>query len=427
VNEKINSWIVTDKDGIKKPLTNLVSTLTDKFSITPIQILKNDYEKRFINLYSKRRIDELRQTLEQESWQPADIPYTYGIYFNQIFGIEVNKPRDLDISVRKMSEDLLKSSRPFSVNDTSMMNTLAEDESVIADEVPKVEEDSNGKPAEEIYCIKKNEIFIGDQRFKATGSFLLLIKMICDNYNIALKFSSIESESISKLFEILKFYNSYSIQLILGAGATTFGKVKKITAKTLALSSVSLSLLLELIDPLHERIKEQIPNLKQEWLSAEIGKIKNDLKHHINEITSKIRSILKTKLIEQCNDLKKMNWANTQEKINIPTKHSASILHNTRQIYKTIEDYLSKENLIEIFNVIFSDIKDYYLPIFQATSVESKLAAKRLKEELKYFCDDLYQIPIFQVPELKYTDFEDKIFSILEEKCNHFLEATSLH
>jgi len=205
---------------------------------------------------------------------------------------------------------------------------------------------------------------------------------------------------------------------------------------------VSLSLLLELIDPLYERIKEQMPDLKQEWLSAEIGKIKNDLKHHINEITSKIRSILKTKLIEQCNELKKMNWANTQEKINIPTKHSASILHNTRQIYKTIEDYLSKENLIEIFNVIFSDIKDYYLPIFQATSVESKLAAKRyellfdyylinllnrLKEELKYFCDDLYQIPIFQVPELKYADFEDKIFAILEEKCNHFLEATALH
>jgi len=45
VNESINSWIITNKDGIKKPLNNLVSTLTDKFSITPIQILKTDYEK----------------------------------------------------------------------------------------------------------------------------------------------------------------------------------------------------------------------------------------------------------------------------------------------------------------------------------------------------------------------------------------------
>lgn len=55
VNETINSWIKTNKDGIKKPLNNLVSTLTDKFSITPIQILKTDYEKSkyhlgFVNL-----------------------------------------------------------------------------------------------------------------------------------------------------------------------------------------------------------------------------------------------------------------------------------------------------------------------------------------------------------------------------------------
>jgi len=113
----------------------------------------------------------------------------------------MNKPQDVDLSIR---EDLLKSSRPFSVNDTSMMNTLHDEESVIADDVPKIEEDSNGKPAEEIYSIKKNEIFVGEQRFKATGSFLLLVKMICDNYNLALKFSSIESEAIAKLFETLK-------------------------------------------------------------------------------------------------------------------------------------------------------------------------------------------------------------------------------
>ena len=50
VNETINSWIVTNKDAIKKPLNNLVSTLTDKFSITSIQMLKNDYEKRNLRL-----------------------------------------------------------------------------------------------------------------------------------------------------------------------------------------------------------------------------------------------------------------------------------------------------------------------------------------------------------------------------------------
>jgi len=86
---------------------------------------------------------------------------------------------------------------------------------------------------------------------------------------------------------------------------------------------------------------------------------------------------MKNRLIEQCNELKKMSWGNAQEKVNIPTKYSAGILHNTRQIYKTIEDFLSRDQLVEIFNVIFTDIKDYYLPIFDNTNIESKLAAKR--------------------------------------------------
>lgn len=52
---------------------------------------------------------------------------------------------------------------------------------------------------------------------------------------------------------------------------------------------------MELIEPLHERVIEQIPNISQDWLNSEVTKVKNDLKQHINEITAKVRSILKSK------------------------------------------------------------------------------------------------------------------------------------
>ena len=45
IEQNLNSWIVTDKESIRKPILNLVSTLTDKFSMSPIQSLKTDYEK----------------------------------------------------------------------------------------------------------------------------------------------------------------------------------------------------------------------------------------------------------------------------------------------------------------------------------------------------------------------------------------------
>jgi len=42
-----------------------------------------------------------------------------------------------------------------------------------------------------------------------------------------MKFKPISYDAIAKLFETMKTYNSLTTQLILGAGATAYGKIKK--------------------------------------------------------------------------------------------------------------------------------------------------------------------------------------------------------
>jgi len=61
------------------------------------------------------------------------------------------------------------------------------------------------------------------------------------------------------------------------------------------LSSISLSLLVYLIDPLYQNIIQKSNKINQEWLSLEVVKVKHDVNNHINEIGAKIRSILKSK------------------------------------------------------------------------------------------------------------------------------------
>lgn len=41
----LNAWIVSNKEGIKKPLLNLIPSISDKITIAPIQLLKSDYER----------------------------------------------------------------------------------------------------------------------------------------------------------------------------------------------------------------------------------------------------------------------------------------------------------------------------------------------------------------------------------------------
>ena len=83
------------------------------------------------------------------------------------------------------------------------------------------------------------------------------------------------------------------------------------------------------------------------------------------------------RLIEQCKEFKFIKWGDSQGKINIPTKSSASILHNTRQMYKNLEDVLFREQLVDLFNAVFADIKAVYVPLFEQVDVENRLAAKR--------------------------------------------------
>lgn len=63
----------------------------------------------------------------------------------------------------------------------------------------------------------------------------------------------------------------------------------------IGISSLSLTLLVQLIDPLYQTILKQDSKINQEWLHLEAAKVKDDLNTHIKEIGAKIRNILKSK------------------------------------------------------------------------------------------------------------------------------------
>jgi len=395
LNEKLNAWIVSDKESIRKPLLKLTSSLSDKITISPTQNLFIQLQRDFINQYHKRQLEALKTSLEQEAWARAEL-----------------------------SSDLLSSFKVFSQVHGSLEN-----------QAKSAEEEEDGNPQEQNlaekkegeFVIQNNEVHYNGKKYQITTSFILLLQNINDYVEIGSRFKYIGLDAISKAFETIKTYNSYSMQLVLEAGAITFGKVPRITAKVLGISSISLSLLADLIDPLYQNITKLDLKINQEWLNLEVAKVKHDVTIHINDISAKIRSILKSKLVEQSNELKKLNWGNVQEKITTPTKSTTNILTNTKQMYKQIQAFLLKEQLINIAKAILDDLKILMLPVYENINVENRIAAKRVKDELQHFNDELYQIPIMQEKAVNYSEFEDRIVALLEDKCNHYLEVTSLH
>lgn len=82
-------------------------------------------------------------------------------------------------------------------------------------------------------------------------------------------------------------------------------------------------------------------------------------------------------MIEQANELKKINWANAQGKTETPTKFTANILTNTKQMCKQIQAYLLQDQLIFISKCLLDDIKTSLLPVYENINVETRIAAKR--------------------------------------------------
>jgi len=235
----------------------------------------------FINQYHKRQLDVLKASLEQENWQRAEISADLISSFSVFFG-------------KKLQDG--------------------------ANEPSQVKSDDEGNPQEQNLtkdatapsevAIQNNEVHMKGNKYQITSSFILLLQNINDYVEIASQFKYIGLDAISKLFEMVKSYNSYSLQLVLEAGAISFGKIPRITAKVLGnffffathsllkiigLSSISLCLLADLIDPLHQTLLQLDLKLNQDWLNLEVAKVKHDLNNHINEIGAKVRSILKSK------------------------------------------------------------------------------------------------------------------------------------
>ena len=222
----------------------------------------------FIEAYHKQKINSLIASLSQETWVPADIPDKYLDYFALFFDPQYNMDNDDINNGYDNTEDILKSSRPsISSKDSEEFDTENEEEEekekngqIESNTAPKgrnsefsKEEEGNGEkfekkklnfvelsvkaaePKRKFLDIMKNEIFINNKKYRLTSSFLLLVKIIYDFLHIAQKFRFSGSITITRLFDIIKYYSSFSCQLILGAGAIPLGVIKMITAKILGI------------------------------------------------------------------------------------------------------------------------------------------------------------------------------------------------
>lgn len=250
---------------------------------TRMPAFKIEREKSFLQAFYKKTLNTVKASLENENWIPCDIPYLY-LHFLAVLC------------------DYLLPQPQYSKDTNRLTNYL--NETINFDEDKEGMDPLNSSPfslrkefAREIPIkIMKNEIFIENEKFMLGNSTLNLIKSLFELLQF-IEISPINAtETVAKIFELIKFYNSYTCQLILGAGAIYFDKLKAISVKVLAFSSLILSFVACISTKIGKKIDKIMPGLT--FLESGLKKLSDDIKNYLNEINNKIINILNEKYIE---------------------------------------------------------------------------------------------------------------------------------
>lgn len=205
--------------------------------------------KAFLQSMHQKRISQSAKLVEEEQWSAADVSSSVQFVANVI----------VDSAVRDSPE--LQVPSPH----------------------------ANGSPS----TSKEKQLAIEDRKYFAVSATQNTLSLIVDYLKIIVNLSLLTTDTVSKVIEFLKAFNSRTCQVVLGAGAMRSAGLKNITAKHLgqpfpllfscdrkvltipwsALASQSLSIVIALVPYVRECFRRHL-NAKQAVMLVEFDKLK---------------------------------------------------------------------------------------------------------------------------------------------------------
>ncbi|KAM6433138.1 vacuolar protein sorting-associated protein 54 [Rhynochetos jubatus] len=196
---------------------------------------------RFVNRFHEERKTKLSLLLDNERWKQAEVPAEFQDLVDLVSDGRISLPEKI---------------------------TAATEER---------------KPAE--------FLIVEGQKYATVGTVLLLIRIILEYCQCVDNIPSITTDMLTRLSDLLKYFNSRSCQLVLGAGALQVVGLKTITTKNLALSSRCLQLIVHYIPIIRAHFEARLQP-KQFSMLRHFDHITKDYHDHIAEISAKLVAIM---------------------------------------------------------------------------------------------------------------------------------------
>lgn len=190
--------------------------------------------KLFLQAFHQTRISRSAKLVEDELWNPTEITPGLQQIVNMIVDSAVRDPPDLIIK----TEDTI-----FSPRATSFPSPAPNHSSVTPAFQTAMDGSTTSLSANPTRGKSTKHLFIEERTYFTVSATAEVLTLLLDYLRLVVNLSMLTTDTMSRVIEFLKAFNSRTCQVVLGAGAMRSAGLRNITARHLGRPSILPSLL----------------------------------------------------------------------------------------------------------------------------------------------------------------------------------------
>ncbi|KAI0039918.1 Vps54-domain-containing protein [Auriscalpium vulgare] len=340
--------------------------------------------KVFLQTFHQSRISLSAKLVEDEQWSPADVPSALQRVVNLVVDAAVHDPHEFALiltapvasapppSPRPTSASLHAPSSPLPPPGSPNGGSLSPRATS-----PRPRPQSNGSSSS-----TSKHLRVEERAYFAVSATQETLILLTDYLKVIVNLSLLTTDTMSRVIEFLKAFNSRTCQVVLGAGAMRSAGLKNITAKHLSLASQSLSIMIALIPYVRETFRRHL-NSKQAVMLVEFDKLKRDYQEHQNEIHSKLIAIMGDRLSAHIKSLHAIKWDAPPVKPS-PNDYMELLVKETVTLHKVLSRYLASAVVEYVMSQVFAAINHRLSEEYMKIELPSLEAKTRLLADAQF-------------------------------------------
>ena len=223
------SFVIKCETICRRMIVGLRGTVVGQVSLSEIFFCLYEYvikAKLFLQAFHQTRISQSSKLVEDELWNPTEITPGLQRIANIIIDSAVRNPPELIIK----SDDTI-----FSPQATTFSSPSLNGDSTAT----LTHSNGNGNGVTSRLStpptkpVSSKHLLIDERTYYAVAATTEVLTLLMDYLRVVVNLSMLTTDTMSRVIEFLKAFNSRTCQVVLGAGAMRSAGLKNITAKHL--------------------------------------------------------------------------------------------------------------------------------------------------------------------------------------------------